>query len=75
MKNTQDKILTAYEISSEVEMNNSVYITASDAELERFVKHKKFKCIECALDRLYEAEMINGYIAEICSCTSRNFPK
>ena len=70
MKNTQDKILTAYDISSEVEMTSSAYIKTSYTEFERFVESNKFTCIECALDRLFEVDMISGYIAETCSCAS-----
>ena len=68
MQNTQDHILTACEISSEVEMTSGAYIKTSYTEFERFVERNKFMCIECALDRLFEADIVSGYIAETCSC-------
>lgn len=68
MNNAQKNILTAHEIRSEIATTSSVYLTTNEAEFEQFVNRKRFPCMEFALDRLYAAEMVNGYIAEPCSC-------
>ena len=68
MHKKNQHFLTASEIVSEMEATSDTVITANYFEFERFVSDKKFSCMEFAFDRLFEAELIKGYIAETCFC-------
>ena len=71
MYETQHKFITAEDITLEINPHG-VYATTTQYEIEQFIETNQITCMEFALDRLFEAEMVSGYLAEPCECSLCN---